>query len=492
MRAVRRLPRQLALGAALVLFLPGIALAHLGLKGSTPANGAQLSVVPRSLRLTFTDAVQASVARLRLVGPSGGETPLSPLRHPGDSTTVLLADVMGPLEAGRYALAWQVIGRDGHPVRGTIVFTVAPGAAGVTRPDATALGEPAASVTAPGQEPAAMEHHAAVPQVNGDDFGAGSPGYVAVRWIQFTALLGVIGALAFRFVVLRILGRSEPDPALIADMRRRAATLGACAGVALLVTVPGRLYVQSLAMHGPGQALSAEFMVAMLTNTVWGWGWLLQAAGAITAVTGLLLARTTRQSGWTLAAVGGLALSLTPALSGHAVASPRFTALAVAADTLHVIGAAGWLGSLLFVVAAGIPAAMRTGHGMSGGAVARLVNAFSPTALVFAGLVIATGVIAAWIHVGFGAALWRSEYGRVLLIKVAMLALLIATGAYNWLRVRPALGDEVGAARIRRSGRIELVVAVLVLLVTAVLVATPPPTDMGRADTATDQPVRGR
>lgn len=475
MSTARRLPHQLALAAGLVLLVPAIALAHLGLKSSTPARGAQLSVVPEIVRLTFTEAVQANVARLRLVGPDGVETPLSPLRHPGDSASVLITELPGPLQAGRYELAWQVIGRDGHPVRGTIAFEILAGAAGLSNPGAPALGEPAASVAAPGEAAAPAAHHAAVPQPPGDDFGAGSTGYVVLRWLQFVALLAVIGALAFRFVVLRILGRSEPDLDLVFDMQQGAGVVGFWSAVALLALVPARLYAQSLAMHGPGQAFSAEFLLAMLVNTVWGWGWLLQATGAMIAIGGARLARREPGSGWALAAIGGLALSLTPALSGHAVAAPRFTALVVAADTLHVIGAAGWLGSLLLVVTVGIPAALRLGDGRRGSAVARLVNAYSPTALVFAGLVTATGLFAAWMHLGFGPALWESDYGRVLLVKVVILTGVAGTGAYNWLRVRPMLGDDLGAVRIRRSASTEIAVAGLVLLVTAVLVATPPP-----------------
>ena len=147
---------------------------------------------------------------------------------------------------------------------------------------------------------------------------------------------------------------------------------------------------------------------------------------------------------------------------------------------MHVIGAGGWLGSLLMVLLAGIPVAVRLGEGQRGPAVASLVNAFSPTALVFAGLAGATGVFAAWLHLGGVSALWQTEYGRTLLVKLAILSVVAGTGAYNWLRVKPALGDERGAARMRRSATVELAVGVLVLLVTAVLVATPTGMDMSQ------------
>lgn len=222
----------------------------------------------------------------------------------------------------------------------------------------------------------------------------------------------------------------------------------------------------------------------MLSRTTWGWGWVLQAVGSIVAVTGFLAARGGRRAGWAVATLGMAALAFTPALSGHAAAVSRLTPLAVLADGLHVIGAGGWLGSLLFVIAVGIPAARRLPEGARGRAVVDLVNAFSPTALVVAAIAAATGVFSAWLHLDAVSALWRSEYGRTLLLKLVVLSGVVATAAYNWRRVRPALGNAEGADRIQRSATLELAGGALVLAVTAVLVATPPSVDATVADTA--------
>jgi putative copper export protein len=60
------------------------------------------------------------------------------------------------------------------------------------------------------------------------------------------------------------------------------------------------------------------------------------------------------------------------------------------------------------------------------------------------------------------------------LIKIAGLLLVLAAGAYNWLRLRPALdADRVGT--LRRTAGVELLLAFAVLVVTAWLVATPTP-----------------
>ena len=457
--------RAVLLALMLVLFIPGLALAHLGLAGSAPAKGAHLATAPSELRLSFTEAVEASVARLRLLGANGGEVAISAVRSLPDSGQVILADITGALEAGTYTVEWQVIGKDGHPVRGTIPFVIAPGATG--------LG--AAAVTTPAADTSATQHHDPTSMPASEGFDAESPGYVIVRWLGFTALLIAIGTVAFVFVVLGLLRRTEPDTDTVPLMRTRAAAVGLWASVALLAVALMRLLAQSFAMHGPGQAFSASFVGSMLTNTVWGWGWILQLIAAVLAIVAFVMARREKSAGWVLAAVACVALAVTPALSGHAASAPRLTGLAIASDTLHVIGAAGWLGSLLLLLAVGIPVAMRRAEGQRGATVARLVNAFSPTALGFAGLAVLTGVFSGWLHIGLSAALWESDYGRTLLIKLAILSVVIGTGAYNWLKVKPALGDDLGAQRIRRSATVEVAVGVLVLIVTAVLVATPPP-----------------
>lgn len=483
---------------AACLGMPSALHAHEALERSIPARGAHLSAAPRQLRLTFTERPELTFTRLRLLGPGNASVALGALSL--DSVRTVVASINGPLTGGTYTVVWQVAGADGHPVRGQYTFTIAPGATGLGAAygDTTAAspraGERGATVPAPGQPPLPPGHHDAASMPSGGDFGAESPAYVALRWAQYTALLLVLGALAFHYLVLGFLRRRQnPDSPMLPAARARAATIGLWAAAALGVTTLLRLYAQSYAMHGPADALDAGLIGTMLQRTTWGWGWLLQVVGVFLALGGFARARRApgedgagpHRAGWALAALGALALAFTPALSGHASAAPKLTGLAVVSDALHVIGAGGWLGSLLFVLAAGIPAAMRLHDGERGQAVANLINAFSPTALIFAGIAATTGVFAAWIHLGSVPALWQSSYGQTLLLKLAILSVVAGTGAYNWLRVRPALGDVKGAERIRRSATVELGVGVLVLVVTAVLVAMPTPMDMNM----TEEPV---
>lgn len=459
--------------------LPAGAAAHEELRAAAPAPGDSLSVFPDRIRLTFVNPIELGLAHLTLAGPEGA-VELGELRRAADGAHVLVAPVRGRLVAGTYTVQWQVAGPDGHPVRGEYAFTIRPEAEGLAPTPSPEQPEVATPDAGEGTGAGSV----GVPE---SDFDSESPLYVAVRWLTFVGLLGVIGVVAFRVLVLSLLERAgsfSNRVVLVAESSSRAARIGLGAMAVLGVALVLRLYTQLYALHGPSQLFDTARLGSLLGGTTWGLGWLLQAGGIVVAAFGLALAGSRGRGGWTLAAVGAAVLGFTPALSGHAAGVQDVGWLALAADGLHVLGAGGWMGGLLAVVVAGIPVALRQPT-ERGAATAALINAFSPTALFFAGVVVATGLFSAWLHVGEVSALWTTGYGRTLLLKLGVASLVFGTGAYNWLKVRPALGREEAAGRLRRSAALELAIGLVVLVVTAVLVATPLPTDaQGQAETS--------
>lgn len=463
------------LTAAAVLAVVGTAWAHGKLKSSSPSAGAHLTATPRELRLDFTERPELAITTVKLFGPDGKPVPLAALVRASDSPLSVVAAVRGPLTAGTHKVDWVMAGPDGHPMRGSYTFTIVPGAAGLGLPAGTDTPRVAPAVP----QPAMPAHHDPVSMPEGPGFNVESPAFVVIRWVQFVGLLIAIGAVVFYRVVLGSLRRKAlTSSSLLDDMAGGAARLGHWATWLLAGTLILRLFAQSYALHGPQAAFDLREIATMVARTRWGIGWMVQLAGVIIAGVGFHLART-RKLGWLAASVGVVLLAFTPALSGHASSVPQFTTVAMLADGIHVLGASGWLGSLFIMMAAGIPAAMRLPAEQRAGAVADVVNAFSPTALIFAGMAATTGLFAAWLHLTSVSDLWRTDYGSWLFRKLLILSVVMLTGAYNWLKVRPALGNDAGTGRIRRSATVELSVAVVVLLVTAILVATPPPSDAG-------------
>jgi putative copper export protein/methionine-rich copper-binding protein CopC len=441
---------------------PSRLLAHTHLRSSSPASGAVVTAPLAELRFTFNETPEPGFTSVELTGPDGKLIALGLPVLSGSKT--LVVPVSGIASGGNYRVKWKTAGKDGHPAAGEFGFSVV----GIARVSAPVVPPTPADT---------MKHHDSKVFPESEEFSAESPAYVAIRLLQFAALLMLVGAIAFRYTVLRALRNSGSHASLIGPAEARTALMARWSAGALFVLAIIRLAAQSYAMHGANQTMLGA-MRPMVLHTVWGSGWLIQFVASFLAGTALLLFARLGNRGWNIAAVGTLALAFTPALSGHAASAPRFASAAVAADAVHILGAGGWLGSLLMVLIAGIPAALKLGEESRSVAVADIVNSFSPVALVSAAMLSLTGVFAAWMHMNSLSALWASRYGQTLLIKLAVLSVVAGTGAYNWLRVRPALGDARGTARVRRSATVEIIVGVLVLVVTAILVATPTPMDV--------------
>ena len=453
--------------AGLILLLtPGSASAHGGLKSSIPSKGAALDTVPREIRLVFSEAAELAFTRVELIGPDGAIE----LRAAGfgdASRRSIVANIIAPLTPGSYTVKWQMAGADGHPVRGTYTFSVNAAAFGLTT-------TPSKTAAAPSQT-----HHDPESFPDAGGFNAESPLYVVIRWLQFSAILVLTGTVAFYLFVLGLVRKKQrPDSPMLNPAAARAASIGVYAAVALLAVAAMRLLAQSYAMHPPGTGFGPVLMWSMIAQTTWGLGWILQVIAAFGALVGFALARRGSGNRWRLATISAAVGAFAPALSGHAASAPALRTLAVVADGVHIMAASGWLGSLFVLLLAGIPAAMRLESDARGPAVADLVNAFSPTALVFAGITASAGVFAAWLHLGNVSALWQTQYGKTLLVKLLVLGIVTATGAYNFLCVKPRLGKVEGVKGIKRSATVEVSVALVVLLITAVLVATPTAMDM--------------
>jgi putative copper export protein len=291
-----------------------------------------------------------------------------------------------------------------------------------------------------------------------------------VRWIAFLSLFPLVGVVAYATLVRRRLGAA--DPALARQLIERGRVGGVVAGLVLLSALALKLYFQVRAFSMPGEPLTWADAQPILTGTSWGHGWEWQGAAALATLLGLIIAGRQR-IGWLVTVIGALGLLASFPLTGHAVEHPLGPLIGVGLQGLHVAGAALWLGTLALLMSAALPELKRRADGEAN--LARLVEGYSPLALVGAGTATGAGVLLSLTTVASWPALVETVYGRTLLVKLVVLAGVMALGFYNWRRVRPALGAEPGARRLTRSAAAELVIGTLLLAVTAVLVALPAP-----------------
>ena len=395
------------------------------------------------------------MSHLTLTDWTGIAVPLGPVEMQPSERMGVQVRVARQLSAGRYTISWTTAGPDGHPTRGSFAFMVV---------EAMAQGTGRAMPNSPNRLPNSSPGATTVSSA----MSVTSPVHVVARALEFAALLAIIGAVVFRFAVVPRAGAiGTLDMPYVSS---RSAGLAAVAALALIASAVLRLVLQIRMMRAMGVIASPGALI----TTHWGRALVYQLLVAMIGLVGFLIGKRGARSGWILAAIAATALAVSPAMGGHAAAAATSATLSTVVDALHVVGAAGWLGTLLFVLAVGVP--LSVGAGKHWKSVAIVIEAFSPVALAFGALTAATGIASAWLRLGSLGALTGTSYGRVLIVKLLLLGGLAVMGAYNWRRVKPTLGTAEATGRLRTLGSVELAIGCAIVLVTATLVALPAPT----------------
>jgi copper transport protein len=423
-------------GLALVLILASPAWAHATLDSSDPADGSHMPTAPNHVSLQFSEAVRGASDALRVFDSEGRRVDEGVTNFAGSGVTVRLRSGLGD---DGYIVAYRVISADSHPISGAITFVVGDG--------------PSPS-------------KAAVASVF--DESADRPYEI---WAAFMRWIGFGGALAALGVGV-LFARTSPT-GVVAQRLSRTVLVAATFGLlgAALEFLPRAALATG---KGAGSLFESGVLSRLLQDGV-GPGFALLAVGLAALVAGVALTQseTTRA-----ATVGGallVALSFVPA--GHpTTTSPRL--LALGGDLVHVAAAGVWFGGLVGLALAWRP--LRATGGLE--AATQMAYQFSRTAT---GLLVAlwlAGGALAWTEVRTFDGLFHTTYGRVLLVKVALVAIVVFFGALNHYRLVPAIrtGDADDEQRewswrlLGQSVRTEAGLLVGVVGLSAVLVAITP------------------
>jgi copper transport protein len=419
-----RLTVRSALTAGLAVLLAALpwrdAHAHAVLLESSPAADAVLEDAPERAVLRFNEPVRPAVIRLL----QAAEEVSIELEGVEVTDAELSAPLPSGLPDGSYVLSYRVTSADGHAVVGSFVFAIgAPGAA-------TPLEAAAES----------------------DEFWAGAG--MAARALWYGSLLLAAGLALFLGVL--------PVPTELRPPLRQAlawiAVLGLTACLAIIGTTGGTLY------GGPPDALlqSEPWRIALASPI---------AASIAAAAPGLALlllaARRTSHHERLALFAGALLVAVSFALSGHAATSgPAW--ITRPALVLHALCAAYWVGAF-----APLLLALRR---LPREDALALLGSFSAGAVLAVTCLVLAGVVLAALQVRTPAALLTTDYGRLLLLKLALVAVLLALGARNRLVLTPALERRTDAAvGLRRTIGVDLALAAGVVALTAGLGSVPPP-----------------
>ena len=395
--------RLLALGAlvvALVVVAAAPASAHATLLTTDPQNGGVYDKPPSQVKLRFSEPVEVSLGGIRVFSSDRDRVVTGSPEHPGGTQSEVAVSLPG-LDDGTYVVTWRVISADSHPVEGAFTFQVGTRAT-LSKKNAQGVADSLLASTGGSKT---------VGVVYGID-----------RAVLFGALALLIGGVVF---LVAVWPRGRDD--------RRAARVVWAGWIGVAVTT-----VLGIALEGvyaAGLPLTKVFDPTVfrdVLDTRYGKVALVRLALLVVAfpLLRLLLHRwddgqehPVRASWMVAAGLVGLGLAVTPGLAGHAGTGIQ-TGLAIPADMVHVAAMACWLGGLVVLCIAILP----KGDADELRAVLPRYSALALGAIV---ALIVSGGYQAWRQVGSIDALKSTDYGRLLIAKLVVFAALIVAAAFS-------------------------------------------------------------
>lgn len=415
--------RRLGLVALVALAFPGVAFAHATLEQTTPSVGQRLASSPREVTLRFDQSVRALSNAIQVYDAKGRLVSGVPHMLAGNSRVVVVP--VRALPRGGYTVRWAAISNDSHVGRGVFTFGV----------------------------------RVKAPEI-AEAYGASGPGTAehVVRWLYFLCLAMLTGGLGFRLLVLRRAVTPEAE-------RRFYRLTGIGVVAALQVGTIAFLLRAEDALQLPFTGFLYGDLSPFAKSTRFGQAFVVMELGfALVAALLYLSWLTDRRVLLWPAFLLSLGLGSGLSLSSHQGDDRGW--LPSFADWVHLSAATLWIGGLLSLalVVWNDRALRRTAFWR-----------FSEIAGPLVALVVAAGVYMTFKRFPALDDLWSVGYGRLLLVKLALVVLALSWGAFHHLVVRPRLDRPAVAGFLSRSLAGEATVAVAILLLAAILVDSKPP-----------------
>ncbi|MFI5920978.1 copper resistance CopC/CopD family protein [Streptomyces anulatus] len=401
---IRRPVAAAALLAALVSLVFGLLLAgagpasaHAALTGSDPQDGAVVDTAPKEVTLSFSEAIAVGDDSIRVLDPSGkrADTEAEPRDLSEGSTVRYGVALHSGLPDGTYTVAWQAISADSHPISGAFTF----------------------SIGAPSETTVALSSQEA---------GGGPVGvvYDIARYAAYGGFVLLVGGSAFVLICWRGGASALPMQRLVV---RGWLTLTAATLAMLLLRNPytgSGKFSDAFDLAGLQSVLDTKPGAALVSRLL-----LLGAAALFIAVLFGTYARREderekKDLTFGLAVGGGVVaagIAATWAMSEHASTGIQ-ASIAMPVDVAHLLAVAAWLGGL-----ASLLVALYRTPDIGSAAVRR----FSAVAFSSVVVLAATGIYQSWRQVGSWSALTGTRYGQLLIIKVALIAVLLAVAWFS-------------------------------------------------------------
>jgi putative copper resistance protein D len=242
----------------------------------------------------------------------------------------------------------------------------------------------------------------------------------------------------------------------------RAARFSAVVWV-VAALVQAVLTLSSVLAEPVDEVLDPALLWSFLVDIDLGRALLVQALLAALVAASAWWIRTTTGAG--LVALLALAALVPPTLTAHSGGSEDHT-VAVTSLMVHVLAMALWTGGVVALVLLG--SADRKSFPVA-------VPRFSTLALWSAVAVAISGVVSASVRLESPADLLTTSYGRMVVLKAVLIAVLAGFGVWHRRRVLPRLSVESGRLLFVRVAAVEVLIMAATVGVAVALSRTPPP-----------------
>lgn len=289
--------------------------------------------------------------------------------------------------------------------------------------------------------------------------------------LVYAAVILSVGVPAARLLFLTRVAGSALSSASPADVDVRLAFDSSLTRVALLAAVglvtglALRAWGHTAVSFGIADAFTSDNLILIAWDSQWGQAWKLQIAGATTLAVLSWATSQVPQLAWPLTSLMAVAMCYLLPLTGHAEGEPTRVLL----HGSHLLGAGVWVGTLMTMA-------------LAADAMTRplMLRAFAPFAFAGSLLLVASGLVATWWYLGSPMNLVETTYGWMLALKLVFVADVAVFGFLNWRRFhrpsgRQASGPAAGAAPREPFVLLEVLMAIAVIAVTAILTETEHP-----------------
>ena len=422
--------------AILYLFLfiyPSIASAHAYIIKSTPSENEIINQAPQKVTIEFDEEIQPSFNSIEVFDSTGNRVDQKNGHIDSNNPAIVISDLNDNLPDGTYRIQWRVVSSDGHPVQGVIPFQIGNGD------------------TSQGTSKISNESKGYSPQLD----------LIIIRWVQYISNACFVGILFFYLFALHK-GLVE-DIWVYHTFRKLLKLSFILLCLSIILSLPLQATIESGLSWS--KVLSVPMLRKMLSNTQFGKTWIIQIDCLFFLLISIFFLKKERLKRifiW-ISFILGIGLLLLKSFTSHAAASTN-ALFTISLDFLHLLSASIWIGSLVALIAL-IPVSRKVETMKQ---YLDSIQRFSKWGIMLVIVLSFSGFVGSLSYIPNLRALLSSDYGRILLGKVLLLAIMIIFATVNF--VKGKRGREKGLPSTLWG---ELITGLVVLVLSVLLTNLP-------------------